>query len=408
MKLFLTTVIVMASLFVVGAQPNARAAEPITQPTRLIGGLETTVTKYEDTLVHLARKYNVGFVEMRAANPGVDPWLPGAGVKITVPTQHIIPDAPHKGVVINLPEMRMYFFFDPNEPPATYPIGIGRSGLTTPLGPTTIARMSIDPVWRPTDRMRAEDPTLPAVVPPGPENPMGTHSLYLGWPSYAIHGTDKPYSIGRRLSSGCIRMYPEDIITLYDNVKVGTDITVVDQPVKTAWVDGQYYVQVHPTQEQSDLLSHDGMTKPDYPLREDDIQKIIKGAGEDAALIDWVKMRAVVKERRGIPVVIASKNTGVKNQPADQDPPLEKSVNPDPAQKQTDIKKEGSKKEGILKEKIKKETSSKEKPVTGKTKPIKEKTATKKQTVSKKPIPKDGVSPAYGVKPKILEQDKKE
>ncbi len=370
-------------MFWVTTQTPAYATETPPQRSRLIGGLETTVTKYEDTLVHLARKYNVGFVEIRAANPGVDPWLPGSGVKITIPTQPIIPDAPHKGVVINLSEMRMYFFYDPHEPPATYPIGIGRSGLTTPLGPTTIARMSIDPTWRPTDRMRAEDPTLPAVVPPGPENPMGTHAMYLGWPSYAIHGTDKPYSIGRRLSSGCIRMYPEDIITLYDNVKVGTEVTVVDQPVKTAWVDDQFYIQVHPTQEQSDLLSHDSMTKPDYPLRDDDIQKIIKEAGVDAALIDWVKMRTAVKERRGIPVIIASRNVNANNAQKTNEAAPEKTVD----QKKSEPEKSSSKE----KAKSEKETLSKEK-----------KTLEKIQTPQKQ-VPKDGVTPAFGIKPKISE-----
>lgn len=358
---------------------------PVTAPlSRLIGGLETTTTKYEDTLVHMARKYNVGFVEMRAANPGVDPWLPGAGVKITVPTQHIIPDAPHTGVVINLPEMRMYYFFDEKEPPATYPIGIGRSGLTTPLGSTTIARMTVDPVWRPTDRMRAEDATLPAVVPPGPENPMGTHAMYLGWPSYAIHGTDKPYSIGRRLSSGCIRMYPEDIITLYDNVKPGTQITVVDQPVKTAWIDDKYYVQVHPTQEQSDMLSHDGMTKPEYPIRDDDIKTILTGVGStDGVALQWDKIRSAVKERRGIPIIVATKN----NKKSEATPTPAPSSN---TSKETAPKKEPVKKEADKSEKTDKTDATKKDAVKKSSDP-----AARRQTSTKGDVP-----PAHGVKKK--------
>lgn len=274
---------------------------------RLIGDLDSITTKYEDTLVHLARRYNIGFVELRAANPGVDPWLPGAGTRLTIPTQHILPDAPHEGVVINLSEMRLYHYYSAKEPPATYPIGIGRTGLTTPLGSTTVARMATDPIWFPTDRMRKEDPELPAAVPPGPENPMGTHALYLGWPSYAIHGTDKPYSIGRRLSSGCIRMYPEDILTLFDNVAPSTKVTVVDQPIKTAWVDDRFFIQVHPTQEQSDILSRDAVHKPKYPLNEDDVKLIIAGAGVDADKLDWAKVRQAIRERRGVPIIVANR-----------------------------------------------------------------------------------------------------
>lgn len=279
----------------------------------LIGEPQITTTQYEDTLVHLARRYNVGFVEIRAANPGVDPWIPGAGTKITLPTQHILPNAPHKGVVINLSEMRLYVFGHDGDAPATYPIGIGRSGLTTPLGSTTVARATIDPIWTPTPRMRKEDPTLPAVVPPGPENPMGTHALYLGWESYAIHGTDKPYSIGRRLSSGCIRMYPEDILTLYDNIPVGTSVTVVDQPIKTAWIGNDFYIEAHPTQEQADILSHDYAYKPSYPVTEEDIRTVLAAAGDAASTLDFEKIRKVLKERRGLPTIVGKRDHLTEN-----------------------------------------------------------------------------------------------
>ncbi len=275
---------------------------------RIIGELQQITTRYEDTLVHLARKYNVGFVAMRAANPGVDPWLPGSGTRITIPGQHLLPDAPHRGIVINLPEMRLYYYAPDSDVPASYPIGIGRSGLTTPVGTTTIARRVADPVWYPTERMRREDPTLPAQVLPGPENPMGTHAMYLGWPSYAIHGTDKPYSIGRRLSSGCIRMYPEDILTVFDHAPVGTPVTVVDQPVKTAWIGDKFYIEVHPTQEQTDILSHDTSTLPDYRMSESDMKIILKGVGADTESLDWVLVRKAVKERRGIPMVVADRS----------------------------------------------------------------------------------------------------
>jgi L,D-transpeptidase ErfK/SrfK len=237
--------------------------------------------------------------------------------------------------------------------------------------------------------MRAEDPTLPAVVPPGPENPMGTHSMYLGWPSYAIHGTDKPYSIGRRLSSGCIRMYPEDIITLYDNVKPGTLITVVDQPVKTAWIDDKYYVQVHPTQEQSDTLSHDGMTKPEYPIRDDDIKTILAGVGPtDGVTLQWDKIRSAVKDRRGIPIIVATKNDK-KLEPATSSPsPRKEAAKKDQPQKNV-IKKDAGKKETINQD--------------HKTKNQPEKKPVVKKSTGPAPTQKSSkgdVPPAHGVKPK--------
>ena len=200
---------------------------------------ETEIYKaaFEDTLIHLARNNGLGFVELRAANPTLDPWIPGAGARITLPKKHLLPDAPRKGLVINLSEMRIYYFKNPGEQPLTYPISIGREGLQTPKGTTSIVRKKEGPTWRPTARMREEDPELPASVPPGPDNPLGTHAMYLGWSQYLIHGTNKPFGIGRRVSSGCMRMYPEDIVKLFPMVPVGTKVTVVDQPVKVGWID---------------------------------------------------------------------------------------------------------------------------------------------------------------------------
>lgn len=266
---------------------------------------------FEDTLIHLARNNELGFVELRAANPTLDPWIPGAGARIVLPKQHLLPEAPRKGLVINLSEMRVYYFKKPGEAPLTYPISIGREGLKTPVGKTTIVRKKEGPTWRPTDRMRKEDPELPAVVPPGPENPLGTHALYLGWPQYALHGTNKPYGIGRRVSSGCIRMYPEHIVELFPKVPVGTQVTVVDQPVKAGWIDDKMYVEVSPTQDQSIKIEEDGVLKS-YEITTEDMKRITKKAGAHADKIDWVKVRRAVQEHRGypIPVLQIGRNPG--------------------------------------------------------------------------------------------------
>ncbi|MDY0029249.1 MAG: L,D-transpeptidase family protein [Pseudobdellovibrionaceae bacterium] len=276
-----------------------------------IGQMQEMTASYEDTLVHIGREYGVGFVEMRAANPTLDPWIPGAGAHIVIPTMNILPDAPREGVVINLAEMRLYYYKSPYEAPLTFPIGIGRDGLRTPMGATTIVRKKDGPTWTPTPRMRSEDPTLPMSVPPGPENPMGSHALYLGFPTIAIHGTNKPYGIGRRVSSGCIRMFPEDITQMFDMAPVGTKVTVVDQPIKSAWIGGSLYLEVHPTQEQATLMEREGAI-PDYQLSEKDLAYIMRVAGPSVKTLDWQKIRKVVKERKGYPVKIAEQAEEIK------------------------------------------------------------------------------------------------
>ena len=185
--------------------------------------------------------------------------------KIVLPTAHLLPEAPREGIVINLPEMRLYYFAEAEQQPETYPIGIGREGWTTPTGTSRIVRKAEAPSWYPPDSIRAERPELPAVVEPGEDNPLGSHALYLDWPAYLIHGTNRPWGIGRRISSGCIRMYPEDIVSLFERVPVNTPVTVVDQPVKLGWIGGDLYLEAHPTQSQSDGLEIDGRFEPEVP-----------------------------------------------------------------------------------------------------------------------------------------------
>jgi len=269
-----------------------------------VGETGVHVTAYEDTLVKIARDYNLGFTELRAANPGLDPWMPGEGVNLVLPSMHILPQADREGIVINLPETRMYLFMTPGEPPVTHPIGVGREGLSTPLGKTTVMRKKIGPVWRPTDRMRQEDPTLPESIGPGQDNPMGTHAMYLGWLEYAVHGTNKPYGIGRRSSSGCIRMYPEDIVTVFDLVPEGTTVTVVDQPIKAGWIDGKLYMEAHPSLAQASEMEQDGVVTS-YEFTAQDQNILMKVAGNDADLIDWNIVRRLVRTRTGIPEVVA-------------------------------------------------------------------------------------------------------
>ncbi len=211
----------------------------------------------EDTLPDIARRFNIGYEEIVRANPGVDPWVPGEGRAIVVPTQFVLPDAPREGLVINLAQLRVYYFpkAKEGEPQTviTHPIGIGKVGWQTPEGTTKVTGKRKNPTWFPpascARSTRKKAIRCRRKVPPGPDNPLGAYMMTLGWPSYLIHGTNKPYGVGMRSSHGCIRFYPEDIAELYDEIPVGTKVTVVNQPFVFGWHDGALYVQAFPVME---------------------------------------------------------------------------------------------------------------------------------------------------------------
>jgi L,D-transpeptidase ErfK/SrfK len=220
----------------------------------VVGRLQITHAHAEDTLPDIARRFNIGYEEIVRANPGVDPWLPREGTRIVLPTQFVLPDAPHEGIVINLPALRLYYF-----PPAkkgepqtviTHPIGVGMVGWITPVGSTKVVSKRTNPVWHPPLSVRkehAEDgDVLPATVKAGPDNPLGKYAMNLDWPSYLIHGTNQPYGVGIRASHGCIRLYPEDIAQLFDDIPVGTKVTVVNQANVYGWHNGVQYLQPYP------------------------------------------------------------------------------------------------------------------------------------------------------------------
>lgn len=267
-----------------------------------IGEMAYTLAHYEDTLPEIAIRYDLGFVELRAANPGVDAFLPGEGTFLILPTMHLLPDAPQEGIVVNLTEMRLYYFAEPGAPPQSWAIGIGREGRATPLGTTRVVRMKEHPTWTPPPSIRAEKPWLPAVVPPGPENPLGDHALYLGWDRYLIHGTNNLWGLGRRVSSGCIRLNNDAIALLYNEVSVGTRVTVVDQPVKFGWIDGELYMEVAPTKEQADEIELGEPVTP-APIN-DALAMARRAAGDQTERLDTEAVLRAAEERRGYPVRI--------------------------------------------------------------------------------------------------------
>ncbi len=200
-------------------------AHSITLPTPqegddLVGQTFKFHTRYEDTFSDIARFYDIGYRELRDANPEVDPWLPGEGTEITIPQQYILPSGPRNGIIINLAELRLYYFPPGRKEIVTYPLGIGREGWSTPVGTTKIIGKKKDPTWTVPDSILKEHAQdgrpLPPVVPPGPDNPLGGYALYLGIKGYLMHGTNKPYGVGMRVSHGCIRLYPENIEQLFN------------------------------------------------------------------------------------------------------------------------------------------------------------------------------------------------
>ncbi|MBO8144493.1 MAG: L,D-transpeptidase family protein [Thermodesulfobacterium sp.] len=211
----------------------------------------TYILQENDTLVDLAVKFKVGYYNLTLANPEIDPWVPPPKKKIIIPKKILIPEEfllmPNNFIIINLPEMRLYYF--KNKKFFVAPIGIGVENSLPPLGTYIIVRKKEKPIWYPPPSVKKEDPTLPDVVPPGPENPMGDYALYLSRGLYAIHGTNKIYSIGRRSTHGCIRLYPEDIKFLFENVPVGTLVKITYEPYKLAIENGKIYLQVFPDME---------------------------------------------------------------------------------------------------------------------------------------------------------------
>ncbi|GKS70180.1 L,D-transpeptidase ErfK/SrfK [Nitrosomonas sp. PY1] len=279
----------------------------------VIGRLQVIQAKEEDTLSDIARRFNLGLEEILHANPNVDPWLPGEGTPVIIPTEFVLPNVPREGVVINLAAMRLFYFpkakSSKSQKVITHPVGIGRVEWKTPEGLTKITTKEANPSWIPPESIRKEhaangDP-LPAIVKPGPDNPMGTHVLRLGWPSYAIHGTNKPPSIGLRGSHGCLRMYPEDIKQIFKEIPVGTPVRIVNQPRLLGWRDHTLYLQVYPTLE-DDKRNHNTLLNASL-TRMPTTQKA-KLIDRKRIKINMALLREATLNPRGVAIPVSNSN----------------------------------------------------------------------------------------------------
>ena len=270
----------------------------------LIGEVRSVKANPDETLLDIARRYDIGQDEILHANPSVDRWLPEAGAEVILPSRHILPEARREGVILNIAEMRLYYFppSKPGQPDEvqTYPVSIGRMDWDTPLGTTRVVAKTRNPEWRPPKSIKAEHAedgeALPDVIPAGPDNPLGKYALRLGLPGYLIHSTNKPYGVGMRVTHGCVRMYPEDIEVLFPEVPVNTPVQIVNQPVKLGWLGGTLFIEIHP------------------PLEEDRDKTNLPGLVMDQVNREWQRqpftldggaLNRAIAAQNGIPVAIA-------------------------------------------------------------------------------------------------------
>lgn len=281
------------------------ASYPLPPPSeRLFGELSYDVVAGEDTLVDIARRNRLGYDEVTFANPGVDHWLPKPGTRIVLPTRFILPWGAREGIVVNLAEYRLYYF-----PPAqrrqprvveTYAVSAGRDEWPTPRVLTTISRKLENPAWYPNRAIRdehaADGESLPSVVPPGPDNPLGRFVLKLGMPGgYFIHGTSKPFGIGMNVTHGCLRLYPEDIEQLFARVPRGTKVRIIDEPYKATWKEGVLYLEAHPP------LDDNGVPQVDRRALERRLRRALEGR---PGRVDPAWLEAFVRRPDGVPTPV--------------------------------------------------------------------------------------------------------
>jgi L,D-transpeptidase ErfK/SrfK len=272
----------------------ASGAFPIeNENASIIGNNITLTVKNDETLIELAREYDVGYNEIVAANKNIDPWVPGKNTRVVLPTSWLLPEVIDKGIIINLAEMRLYYFFtiQKSRYVKTYPLGIGRQGFNTPTGTFKISFKTKDPVWKTPEASRLANPELPLYMPPGPENPLGRFWLQLSIDTYGIHGTNRPYGIGRSVSQGCIRLYPEDIKDLYGYVKPGTVVKIINEPIKVGTSSGGVFIEIHKTdQPESEVIG--------LAIKKLNRKRLLK-------YVDTVLLIKSIKSATGLPALIS-------------------------------------------------------------------------------------------------------
>jgi L,D-transpeptidase ErfK/SrfK len=292
------------------ATPGAGAEEPAAQgqsepapepaplpeivPGEVLGAPSYTLTLPNDTLLDVAERFKLGFELLQRLNPGVDVWIPAAGTRVELPTRMILPQAPRTGLVINLPEMRLYDFTAPSGL-EVFAVAVGDALDPSPVGEFWVGEKRVDPVWTVPESIREEKPHLPAQVPPGPDNPLGDRWMTVSRTSYGIHGTNNLWSIGRQATHGCIRLYESEMRRLYERTKPRTPIHIVYQPVKLAFAGDEVLLEAHP-----DLYAKHGDLATQTLMR-----LFLQGLMPD---VEREVAERVVREARGVPVTVGRRH----------------------------------------------------------------------------------------------------
>ena len=280
---------VIGSFIASGAVSGAHAGND-----EVIGSIQFHRVRARESLIEIARDYDIGFNEIAAANPRLDAFVPPKGAKVVIPTAFILPSVIAPGIiVVNLSEMRLYYRFRADgqgQALFTAPIGTAIEGRSTPLGSFSVTQKQVNPYWYPPRSVRKEQPELPPSVPPGPDNPLGSYAIRLSSPHILIHGTNRPFGVGRRVSHGCIRLYPEDIVRLYGLVPLGTEVMVVREPVKVGLSDKHVYAEVH--------------ADPDVKFDYASLARQLLWERGLADRVDPSKLETVLQKRNGIPTEV--------------------------------------------------------------------------------------------------------
>jgi len=262
------------------------------QAITIIGAPQTYIVQKDDTLLDIARNFDLGFSEIQLLYKDLDPWVPPEGMELTIPTFWILPEGRWNGILINIPEMRLYLFLKKISMVKTFPIGIGVTENFTPIGRFYIIEKSVSPTWHIPISLRDKYEGRKS-IPPGPDNPLGSHWLGLSIRGYGIHGTNFPWAVGRLVTHGCIRLYPEDIVGLYPIVPIGSPVHIIYEPVKIGFKEGRIFIEVH-----EDI----------YHRIPDPLQFTLKKL-EEKRIKDFIKiekMKEALDQKKGVPIDITS------------------------------------------------------------------------------------------------------
>ena len=274
----------------------------------MVGTIAAIDTRENDALPDIARHFGLGYNDISIANSSVSPWTPKPGSHVLLPVQFILPDSPHKGIALNLANMRLFYY--PKKQPDkvyTYPVGIGRQGWNTPMGLTSIVTKDANPSWTVPESIHREHAekgdSLPKVVGSGPDNPLGLYAMRLGIPGYLIHGTNKPYGIGMQISHGCVQMYPEDIEVLFKKATVGMPVRIIHQPYMTAWHQDMLYLEAHEPLEK--------WAKDKAKLKKQVVKQLHELSDERSVAVDWNKVERILQRSDGIPTPVLMQSPDV-------------------------------------------------------------------------------------------------